>query len=366
MIKRIIRISLITVLAFADRETAFAQNSLDGRWYLQEVQIPINEEFAKGINYDKNDCIILTNIAPRTNTSGNNWGNNILPTEDEIEAFFQEWNNMSDEEFENVSVEEPVQYIPVLSRDDDGEDIDNEIGFIEIPSDGFYTPQEICYDFIYQIYNDSVLVLTQGGTQFDVYLIKQQSENKLVLATDRTFYGYMVLIYGKTKQSIKHTKHNIKTAQTNHNPIVNRISPNELKENNTPAAVAYNFVNAILESNTERMLSYMDNKVANEYERARIANGYANYAPFFSKSGDKLNILGWRPYLEKNCEMAVLFVQDEWFDEYGREIKKVYIGCVPKAEVGQLGFQNITTYGGTNVKVLVAKEKRGWVVLGFK
>lgn len=359
MIKRIIRISLITVLAFADRETAFAQNSLDGLWYLQEVQIPINEEFAEGVSYDKNDCIIMTNNATKTNSGGNNWSNNILPTENEIDAFFQEWKNMSHEEFENDSAEKPVHIQPVLSREDDGEVIANEIAFI-------HTPQENCVYIKYQIYNDSVLVLSEREGLYDVYLIKHHSENELVLATDRTFHGYMVLIYGKTKQSIKHTKHDIKTARTNHNPIVNRISPNELKENNTPAAVAYNFVNAILESNTERMLSYMDNKVANEYERARIANGYANYAPFFSKSGDKLNILGWRPYLEKNCEMAVLFVQDEWFDEYGREIKKVYIDCVPKAEVGQLGFQNITTYGGTNVKVLVAKEKRGWVVLGFK
>ena len=114
------------------------------------------------------------------------------------------------------------------------------------------------------------------------------------------------------------------------------------------------------------MLSYMDTESANAFEKNRQANGYANYDPFFSEDGSKLNILGWKPFLSNNCEVAVLYVQSEWFDEKGREVKKVYVGCVPSAEVGTKGFQDITTLGDTNVKVLVAKDNGKWIVIGFK
>ena len=114
------------------------------------------------------------------------------------------------------------------------------------------------------------------------------------------------------------------------------------------------------------MLSFLDPRVADEFEATRLSYGYADYSPFFSESGDKLNILGWKEYLSNNAEVAVLYVQSEWFDERGREIKKVYVGCVPSAEVGRLGFQDITRYGGTNVKVLVVNEDDNWRVGGFK
>lgn len=136
--------------------------------------------------------------------------------------------------------------------------------------------------------------------------------------------------------------------------------------NNTPAAVAYNFVNAILASDSDKMLSFMDAEIANAFENGRQMNGYSNYDPFFSADGSKLNILGWRPFLLNDCEVAVLCVQSEWFDEFGREVKKVYIGCVPSSEVGRSGFQDIREYGGTNVKVLVANDNGNWKVIGFK
>jgi len=147
---------------------------------------------------------------------------------------------------------------------------------------------------------------------------------------------------------------------------VARLGQCELKANNTPETVAYNFVNAILDGDYQRMLFYMDAEAADTFEEIRQWNGYVDYAPFFSGSDSKLNIFGWKPYLSDNCEVAVMYVQSEWFDEYGREIKKVYVGCVPSDEVGQKGFQDITRYGDTNVKVLVVRENDTWKVVGFK
>lgn len=307
-----------------------AQTSLDGKWYLHEVQIPANEEFAEGISYDHNSFINL--MSPYDKKMKDTYGEHMLPTQEEIDAFFQEWQEMIEEDLQEVDVE----------------------------------PREKSIDIVYQVYNDSVLVLSEREGVYDVYIIVKQTNDLLVLANDKTMHGHMRLVYGRTKQPIRHTKHNLKTNSENTNPVVKRISSRELKSNKTPATVAYNFVKAILNSDTDRMLLYMDDESAMEFEKERLRNGYENYDPFFSKSGSKLNILGWKPYLADNCEVAVLYVQSEWYDARGREVKKVYVDCVPSLEVDHARFQEITTYGGTNVKVLVAKEDDKWVVLGFK
>jgi len=44
---------------------------------------------------------------------------------------------------------------------------------------------------------------------------------------------------------------------------VARLGQCELKANNTPETVAYNFVNAILDGDYQRMLFYMDAEAAN-------------------------------------------------------------------------------------------------------
>lgn len=312
------------------------QNKLDGKWYLQEVQIPSNENFEEGISYDNNACInLMTQSEKRFKDS---YGANMLPTEEEIDAFLRDFEEMYEEEF------------GVADNSDNSED----------------TPRETCVDIAYQLYNDSVLVLSEREGVYDIYIIKKQAKDILILANDQTLHGHMRLVYGRVKQPIKHTKHNLKRNTELPNPVVNRLSAGELKADKTPAAVAYNFVRAILNSDTDRMLLYMDDEAAMEFEKARLRNDYENYDPFFSGSGEKLNILGWKPYLASNNEVAVLYVQSEWYDEHGREIKKVYVGCVPSKEVGRSRFQDITTYGGTNVKVLLAREGDKWVVVGFK
>ena len=114
---------------------------------------------------------------------------------------------------------------------------------------------------------------------------------------------------------------------------------------------------------------------------------------FSEQGGEKLNILGWIPALAKNYEVAIAYVQDEWYYEengswywnpdqivkdgmiylpgetvgrIGILEKKVYVTCSPTAEVNNIGFQDITRYGNTNVKVLLQKFDGVWKVTGFK
>ena len=46
--------------------------------------------------------------------------------------------------------------------------------------------------------------------------------------------------------------------------------------------------------------------------------------------------------------------------------KKVYVTCSPTAEINYVGFQDITCYGNTNVKVLLQQINGIWKVGGFK
>lgn len=313
--KRIFTLLLFSALTLVCN----AQNLLDGKWYLQGIQIPSNEEFTDGIRYEKYECLIF---------SGEN-----------NEEVAEEW-------------VDPDAFMEA---------------FDESYEDATALLEDGCNEIIFERFNDSVLVINPSYGVYDVYVIKKLTKDVLVIATDRTLQGYTMYVYGKTKQPIKHSKHNIIYDNDLYlNPIVNRLSAKEIMSSRTPSAVAYNFVKAILESNPNKMLSYMDFETANAFEINRQTNGYVNYDPFFSEDGSKLNILGWRPFLSNNCEVAVLYVQSEWFDEKGREVKKVYVGCVPSAEVGNKGFQDITTFGDTNVKVLVVRDNGKWKVVGFK
>lgn len=46
--------------------------------------------------------------------------------------------------------------------------------------------------------------------------------------------------------------------------------------------------------------------------------------------------------------------------------KKVYVTCSPSSEINHVGFQDITRYGESNVKVLLQKVNGVWKVTGFK
>ncbi len=180
----------------------------------------------------------------------------------------------------------------------------------------------------------------------------------------------------------------IAIAQSYPNPIVKRLSPQEVATCKTPAAIAYNYVIAILNKDYTRAASFMTRELALEWRKA----GVSELNKTFSTPG-KLNIHGWEPALSQGYEVIVAYVQDDWYYEengsmywdpdqvvkdgmihikgeseprVGINVKKVYVTCSPSSEIGHVGFQDITRYGDTNVKVLLQKFKGVWKVLGFK
>ncbi len=220
----------------------------------------------------------------------------------------------------------------------------------------------------FSINENRILTLSRGNRyqNFEVLILNSR---ELVLAADLTLYGRMIykfVPYERRKLPIVKSKHQEKRNDDT-NPIVTRIPIGEILESETPRAVAYNFVDCIYYSNSEKMLSFMTSEAKERFESFRIADGNSNYDPYFSIPGDKLNIKGWEPAINsgKYAE-AVLYVQDEGYDELGRVCKKVYVGCVPLSELGHVGFQDITRYGNTNVKVLVVNNNGKWQVIGFK
>ena len=149
------------------------------------------------------------------------------------------------------------------------------------------------------------------------------------------------------------------------NPTVRRLSDYEIQQNNTPAAVAYNFVFHLALENWDAAMTYFTPEKYSELKNR--TNYYKECEEAFNNpSREKLYIKGWLPALFGQWEIAVLFVQDEGFDEYGREMKKVYIGCVPSSQVNSAGFQDIQRYGKTNVKVLAVNCSGQWRGCGFK
>ena len=135
------------------------------------------------------------------------------------------------------------------------------------------------------------------------------------------------------------------------------------------------------------MIYYTDSYIRKDYGEYGI-NSLVDYF-----STGKLAILTWLPALFGEYEVAIAYVQDEWYYEengsmyssfdmvvkdgmiylpgedeprLGINIKKVYVTCSPSSEVNHVGFQDITRYGDTNVKVLLEKVNEDWKVTEFK
>lgn len=181
------------------------------------------------------------------------------------------------------------------------------------------------------------------------------------------------------------------------NPIVNRLSAQEVEQCATPAAITYNFIQSILLQDFSKMILYTDaeftTQMVNDINNRGISCSSIFPLYFSEQGGTKLNILGWIPALMRNYEVAIAYVQDEWYFEedgslysqwdavvkdgliylpgeetprIGINHKKVYVTCSPSSEINRVGFQDITRYGNTNVKVMLKKVNGVWRVYGFK
>ncbi|MCH5319840.1 MAG: hypothetical protein J1E38_09065 [Paramuribaculum sp.] len=178
------------------------------------------------------------------------------------------------------------------------------------------------------------------------------------------------------------------------NPIVERLSAEEIQEDRTPVARAYNFVNAILNYDEEGMKkNFTFGDMWTEQANAQYGNFKAFVDSEFSEG--KLGILPWKDLVVTgDYEIVPVFVQDEsYYIEEGSEMhgfnqevrggkiylpdedeykeptilcQKVYIKCVPISEIGLKGFQDITRIDDTNVKVIVNYIDGKWRITGFK
>lgn len=149
------------------------------------------------------------------------------------------------------------------------------------------------------------------------------------------------------------------------NPIVNRLSKEEIVECKTPASVAYNFINAILSKDFTKarlfMTPWLSDGFTDENIKRELANdGIYSLIDFFSLPNGKYSVLTWRPALENGWEIVVGYVQ-----ERGNNELAVYVLCCPTSEIGQVGFQDITRYGSPNIKVKVIKIGDEWKIDGF-
>lgn len=152
------------------------------------------------------------------------------------------------------------------------------------------------------------------------------------------------------------------------NSLVERVPKKEIAANITPRAVAYNYIMAILNEDYSKMFSYMSSW-GREWTDYVMAEMYAEYGirtyhELFSLQDSKYNVLGWKPYLKKGYEVAVLYVQDiSMFDE---EEVFVYVHCVPSDEINIYSVHGITVCNEAHPKIIVRKEDGVWKVDGIK
>lgn len=140
------------------------------------------------------------------------------------------------------------------------------------------------------------------------------------------------------------------------NPIVRQLDDVEKIEEYTPASVAYNFIQAIINGDKSEMIHLSIGQFQDV-----ICNQYDELIQSLHQHG-KLNIFGWKK-LPNDYEIVPLLVQAE--NEYG-SVQKVYIACIPSLEINVKGFLDVTRDGETNVKVLVNNNSGHWLVEGFK
>ena len=146
----------------------------------------------------------------------------------------------------------------------------------------------------------------------------------------------------------------ITTYAQSSNPVVKRLSATEIASCNTPSAVAYNFVIAMINKNQDKMIQLSEGEF-NEVVRSRFDELISSL-----ENDSKLNVYQWLP-LRNGYEIAVLYEQEET-----PGVKKIYIDCIPSEQIGTTGFQDITRDMKTNVKVLVNNYNGRWLVEGFK
>lgn len=177
------------------------------------------------------------------------------------------------------------------------------------------------------------------------------------------------------------------------NPIVQRLSNQEIAECKTPAAVAYSFTIAILQKDFDKMLSYIDftPNEAQEIEEY-LQESRETYETLYSQNKDVVALWSWLPALGNGFEIAIADMEDIWLakTDYGWTIhpdqivkdgmvyipgeknpyvgiheKRVYVTCSPSSEINSFTFNDITRYEDSQVEVVLRQNEEKWVVDNF-
>lgn len=174
------------------------------------------------------------------------------------------------------------------------------------------------------------------------------------------------------------------------NPIVRRLSNQEIAEGKTPSAIAYNFINSILQKDFPRMIQYLDlsPRELQEIDEYMQEHG-ETYETLCRKEEYVVGILSWLPALNNGYEIVVANIEDFWLAKtddgwmvdpeqivkdgmvyipgeekpyVGIHQKRVYVTCSPSSEVNLLTFDDISRYKDTQVKVILRLIDDRWMV----
>lgn len=141
-------------------------------------------------------------------------------------------------------------------------------------------------------------------------------------------------------------------------PIVQRLSTEEIVQNQTPSAVAYNLVYAILQRDFYRVLSYAEPRDAEklqEFLREKYPDFQAGVDYFFSIE-DFVGIYTWQQALNDGYEIVVT---DTEAVESQQDVR-VHMVCCPSAEVGRVAADAITRYNDTHLEIILRRLDDKW------
>ena len=152
---------------------------------------------------------------------------------------------------------------------------------------------------------------------------------------------------------------------------IERLSQKEISENETPRAVAYNFVKAIIDENYAKMYNLMTEEFRRDLE-SELESGVTLQTLF---SSDNIHdIVEMRPVVKMGYEVVIydswVVNTDDFFGMYGKE--NPYKG-LPAFSVSfncADAYNNFYdgTYGDydTSARVLLVKKNGVWRVFMFK
>lgn len=158
-----------------------------------------------------------------------------------------------------------------------------------------------------------------------------------------------------------------------HAQSIERLSKIEIEENETPRAVAYNFVKSIIEENYVRMYLFTTPQFRAELQEWKKDVGVEEMRDLFTLD-HMHDIVGMRPVVNMGYDVVIydsrILDTDKYFDMYGEQ--NPYAGLPAYSVSFTCAAANGDLYDGTygeydvTTRVLLVKVDGKWKVFGFK